>query len=252
MKATTALMAMLLCICLLTPLSAQENTKGQLWYCYEETVKPAEESVYKELSKELLELCKQNNFPFPIYTWTPGEFKFQLWSPINSLDDIDKIGDAWNEITESWDQEKYAIFNKTKVKNSSFTCRGRKDLHYQPENPRIDQNDVTYSVWQEIYFIPEKAKEGIELIKKMNEKLKSIEYNSAWYFFTGGIGYETPLIIACNNALNEEDYAEQRKKMGKILTEEITELNKKIIACSRTVKVKRMWKLEDLTYEPEK
>ena len=255
MKATTALLAMLLCICLLTPLSAQDDTKGQLWYCYEETVKPGEESVYKELSKELLELCKQNNFPFPIYTWTPAEFKYQLWSPINTLNDIEKIEDAWNKITESWGQEKYATFNKTKVKNTSYTSRGRDDLHYMPENPRIKMEDVNYSVWQEILFIPEKVKEAEELMKEMFKLISVKNYDDPMYIYQAGLGYETPMFIAVTNALSEKDYHAQQEKMGEVFTEdelkEITDLNSKVIACTQTIKAKRMWRVKDLDYVPD-
>ena len=246
---------MLLCFCLLSPLSAQEEKKGQLWYCYEETVKPGEVKVYMDLSKEMLELCKQNNFPFPIYTWTPGEFKYQLWSPINTLNDIDKIEDAWNKITEKLGQEKYATFNKTKVKNTTFTCRGRLDLHYQPENPRYTTDDVSFGVWQEILFIPEKVKEAEELMKEMFKLIGAKNYDDPMYIYQAGLGYETPMFIAVTNALSEKDYNAQQEKMGEVFTEdelkEITELNSKVIACTQTVKVKRLWLLNDLKYEPD-
>lgn len=254
MKTTTALLAIVLCICLLSPLFAQDETKGQLWYCYEETVKPADEKIYTELSKELLELCKQNDFPFPIYTWTPGEFKFQLWSPINTLNDIGKIEDEWNKIIESWDQEKYATFNKTKVKNRSFTCRGRKDLHYQPENPRYKMEDVTFSFWQEVLFKPEKVKEAEELMKKMNKLIGAKKYDNPMYLYDAGIGYETPMIIAVNYALDIKDHIAQNEKWNDFFTDdelkEIDELNSKVIACTQTIKIVRLWRLKDLTYEP--
>ena len=209
-----------------------------------------------DLSKEMLVLCKETNFPFPIYTWTPGEFKYQLWSPINELNDIDKINDAWTKIIEILGKEKYATFNKTKVTSNSYTSRGRLDLNFQPENPRYKMEDVEFGMWQEVYFIPEKAKEAEEIIKEMNKLIMAKDYDDPMYFFEAGIGYETPMLIATNHALDFKDYLAQQDKWDDFFTEdelkEIDELNSKVIACTKTIKLKRMWRVKDLDYEPDK
>jgi len=251
MKTTITLMAMLLCFCLLSPLSAQEEKKGQLYYCYEETVNPGYVNEYFEYSKEMLELCKETNFPFPFYTWSNGEFKFQLWTPINSLDDIDIISESWNKVIKELGKEKYAKFNETKPKSFSFTIRGQADLHYQPENPRYNEGENTFCKYREYYIVSGKMNEAKGIIKEFSALLQSKNYDNPWFFYNGGIGCETPVIIGVTYGLNSLDYLEQDKRFQELFGEEIKDLNKRWLSCLSSTKNKELYWREDLTYIPE-
>ena len=55
---TVILLAVMVVLPMLQLEAQDENQKDQLWYCWEETVKPDMLEEYLELSKEMLEVCK--------------------------------------------------------------------------------------------------------------------------------------------------------------------------------------------------
>ena len=118
-------------------LSAQEEKNEQIWYCWEETVKPEMIEEYLTLSEEMIDLCKQENFPYPIVTWIRKSMVYELWSPVSSLNEIDSIENEWAKILKIWGEEKYAAFNQTKLHNYSKTITLQGDLGYMPEDPQI-------------------------------------------------------------------------------------------------------------------
>ena len=71
-----------------TGANAQEEKKEQLWYCIEETVKPDMWEQYVKLSKEIIDICKENSFSFPYYTWNGRPLVYELWTPIESLNNV--------------------------------------------------------------------------------------------------------------------------------------------------------------------
>jgi len=114
---------------------AQEEKKEQLWYCIEETVKPEMWEQYIKQSKELINICKENNFSFKFFTWNGRPLVYELWTPIESLNDIEKIEKEWKRIVDIWGAENHAAFNATRLNNYSKTCTVRDDMAYSPENP---------------------------------------------------------------------------------------------------------------------
>jgi hypothetical protein len=102
-----------------TGANAQEEKKEQLWYCIEETVKPEMWEQYVKLSKEIIDICKENSFSFPFYTWNGRPLVYELWTPIESLNDIEKIEEEWKRIWDIMGEEKKTEFDATKLNNYS-------------------------------------------------------------------------------------------------------------------------------------
>ena len=114
-------------------LEAQAEKNEFLWYCWEETVNPELWDEYLELSKEMLQLCKEENFPYSIFTWNKSSMVYELWTPLNSLSEIDSLQAAWEKIIKKWGDEKYKAFTRTKLYDYSKTVTLFGDLSYTPE-----------------------------------------------------------------------------------------------------------------------
>ena len=173
----------------------QEEKKKQLWYCIEETVKPEMWEQYVKLSKEMIDICKENGFSYPFYTWNGRPLVYELWTPIESLNDIEKILEEWKRMVDIWGAENNAAFNATKLNNYSKTCTVRDDMEYNPENPSYSMEDVLYSKWIEVYLKSGSQKAYEELVAGFNDQRKKHDYRLICRFAEGGIGYDTPSYI---------------------------------------------------------
>ena len=178
-----------------TGANAQEEKKEQLWYCIEETVKPEMWEQYVKLSKEIIDICKENSFSFPFYTWIGQSMVYELWTPIESLNDIEKIEEEWKRIVDIWGAENYAAFNATKLNNYSKTCTVRDDMAYNPENPNYSMEVPPYSRWIEVYLKTGSENAFEEFVTWINDRRKKHDYGVLCRFAEGGIGYDDPSYI---------------------------------------------------------
>ena len=188
---------------------AQEEKNEQLYYGWEETVKPEHLNEYIELSQELVELCKQEKFSLTFYTWWVRPMVCQLWYPITSLNDIESINNEWDKILEKWGEEKYAAFNNTKMHNNRLTCIDKKELEFIPQNPDCERDEIKYEFGREIYLKPGKQNEFEEALKWLNEKRRELDFKTYVFYLEGKIGYEDPCSIILYGAANKLQLLEQ-------------------------------------------
>jgi len=228
---------------------AQENNE-QLWYCGEETVKPEYIDEYLKLSKEFIEVCKLEKFPFAFYTWTSKPFVYELWYPVSTLNDVAEIEKAWKKVTEKFGADKYAAFNNTKVKNRSYTMSIRNELQYTPKNPDYKRNELEFCRWIEYSLIPGKNREFEEAVKWMNGKRESAGAGHFVLYGTGGVGYETPVYVEMIGAKNHDDYVKQTGALGEKVAVSLKEYRSRIYPLTREMKEYDWWLLRDLSYQP--
>lgn len=183
---------------------AQEEKNEQLYYGWEETVKPEYLNEYLELSQELIELCKQEKFSFPFSTWQAQPMVYQLWHPITSLNDIESINNEWDKILEKWGEKKYTTFNKTKMHNNRLAVTIRNDLEFIPRNPDCKRDEIMYELSREIYLKPGKQNEFEEALSWLNGKRKELDFKGYFFYLTCEMGYEDPCSIIMYGAANKQ------------------------------------------------
>lgn len=249
-KFTTILTAFLVLGLFIPNLNAQEK-KGQLWYCWEETVKPGKIDEYLALSKEFIELCKQEKFPFEFYTWQAKPFIYELWTPIDTHNDIEKIEAEWDKITAKLGEEKYAFFNKTKLNNKKFTCTIRDDLRYSPVDPDYGRNEFAFALWIEVYIKSGKQKEFEEAVKWLNEQRTKKDYGSYVFYASAGFGYEDPCYIVMIANTNEQEFDKADKQINEVMKDEIAQYYERIFPLMRKPSINYDWHyLSNLSYTP--
>ncbi len=250
MKKLTFGLAAILLLSTSISIIAQEKNE-QLWYCWEETVKPEMIDKYLELSKEFLNLYKSEKFPFAIFTWQAQPFTYELWTPINSLADIEKISEASRKIVEKLGKEKYAEFNSTKMCNREYMCTMKNDMIYTPDNPDLTINEIGYELAIELYIKPGKQKEFEEAVKAFNAERAKKDYGSIVFYAAGGFGYEQPCYIAMIADKSEADFLESQKRINEVMEKERREYMNIIRPLMRKPSINHDWfLLRDLSYEP--
>lgn len=233
-------------------LNAQEEKNEQIWYCWEETVKPDMIEEYLTLSKELLELCKQENFSYPIVTWTRKSMVYELWSPVSSLNEIDSIENEWAKILKIWGDEKYAAFSQTKLQHYSKTVTLQGDLGYMPEDPQIKPEERNYGRWIEIYLKPGTQKEFVEAIKWINEQRAAFSIDEYLMMGVGGIGYQAPSFIAYYFQVSQEEFQKYYDSTPDAYKEKFQELLERIYKLFiRPPEIYHYSYLQELSYTPE-
>lgn len=231
-------------------IGAQEKSE-QLWYCWEETVKPGFIDEYLAFSKELIGICKQEKFSYAFITATPKPFVYELWYPVNSLDIIPEIDKAWEKVVGKFGSDKYAAFNNTKVKNSSYSTSGRPDLNYDPKNPDFSENEASVYFCKVYSLIPGKESEFEEAVKWMNGQRESAGVGHFVSYVKGGVGYDDPLYVEMISALSQEDFLKRISVLDIKMAAVLREYNRKINSITREKREFFQAFLKDLSYQPE-
>lgn len=234
-----------------TSVFTQDETEGQKWYCYEEVIIPALLNEYASLSMEIVDLCKEKEFPYTFHVWSSDGFSFQLWTPINSLDDIEGLNKAWKGLLEDWDKDKLERFTKTKLKNFSSVIAMQPELTYEPQTSRLTLDEIGFSEWKEYYLVTDKEDEATAMSKKIRERLQANNHEDPRFCATGELGYEDPCLIVWSLYKDEADYYSQQTKFEEMLDEDLKEVFSDFIPCIRTVKTRYMLYLSNLSYIAE-
>jgi len=228
-----------------------QEKNEQLWLCGEETVKPALIDEYLEMSRELIEICKRENFPFAFFTWSSKPFVYELWYPVSSFDAWPEIDKAWGKVVEQYGTEKYAAFNNTRVKDRSYAMNVRNDLQYIPENPDFDYDDAVCWYCREYSLIPGKEGEFEEAVKWMNGQRKAAGVGHFVMYGTGNLGYENPLYVEMISALSQEDFLKRMSALDVKMAPVLKEFHSKINQLIREKKEYYWWYLKDLSFNPD-
>jgi hypothetical protein len=247
MKKLILLLSAILTLVVSTQITAQE--KDQLWYCWEETVKPEKIDDYLAFSKEFLELCKSENFPFPVFTWQAKPFTYELWSPINSLNDIEILNTAWKDLSEKLGEEKFKTFQGAKLHNRSYTCTIKNELSYHPENPEYGRNELMYARWIELYIKDGKQKEYEEAQKWMMEQRAKHDFGCWVFVATGDLGFEAPCYIVMAGHKSREELDKAMENSNEKMKSEWDEFMSRIQPLMRKPNKYYDWHLlADLSY----
>lgn len=230
---------------------AAQEKKEQLWMVDEEVVKPDMVDQYVEVSMDLLKLCKEENFPYQYEVWSKNYFTYCLWYPIEELNDIKKIEDAWDGIVEKFGEENFERFQACIESQVSKVMVTRLDLSHEPETPRLNEEDLKYCKWQELYIKKGGEKKMEELLRKANTVLKEKGYEDASMVGEAKIGYEQPLYISWSFGKDKMDFLQQDRKIWEIASEEWKSINEELVKYLKRIDEFDCWYQQELSYKKE-
>lgn len=232
--------------------NAQEEKNEQLWYCWEEEVIPEKLNEYNKLIKELFELGKQEKLPFSIFVWEPRPLVYQYWTPIGSLNDIEKLHSAWNKVIEKWGKEKYDAYNRTRTHFKRKTCTVLDYLQYAPKNPYYERTDGIYTQMVEMHLKFGKEEEMVDIIRWLNKRWEEIDYSASAFYAIGEMGYDEPCFILMFFGLNKIEYIKKMDKMQEAMGDDWTDFLSKIRQLQRKPsKLIDWYYLKELSYNPD-
>jgi hypothetical protein len=254
-KLSVLLLSLVVCLCAFTTLSlGEEQEIATLVFTMVHTVKPSMVVQYEETAKEIMEQFKKQNYPYTLYGWEEGNFKYYYFHPVKNYADVENLWKAWGNLVEKWGNEGSQIVDRLNSSIESFEdylLRSLPELSYIPEDPRLKDEEEVFAIWDIAYIHPEKQTEYLQLMEKGLALFKKIKFKDRIYFFTGEMGMEKPVYIGCGFGKDPEDYWSQNKKMWEAMGEDSTAILLEFIKVLRKREFKQFWYRQDLSYVAE-
>jgi hypothetical protein len=229
---------------------AQEESNGQLWFCWEATVIPSAENEFIEWQVEYRSHFKEANFSYPISTWTDGLFHYYVFYPVDSYDEVNSIYAALGKVNAVWGEEHLGKLWKTVETHRTFFIRWIPEISYAPEQPRLREG-ATFAVWDIMYVDPARDQEFRDLAARFSVMLKMAGFEDHLNFMIGDQGYDATAYIGVLYGKSQSDLWTQNEKLWSNLGEEGAKLGRQVMTLLKKREFKNLWYVKELSYEPE-
>ena len=230
---------------------AQEENKGQLWFCWEATVNPSLESQFIDLQLDLQSKLKEHGFPYTIYTWTDGQFGYFFFYPVDTYDDKIGIFDAFGDAVLTFGEDNFNRMWESVISHRTYFLQSLPELSYIPEKPRLDDMDMPYAYWDILYVKADKKMKFVELVNKLRGLQQAQSFDDPVQMLAGDIGCDGSVYIAALKGKDGIDFRIQNQKMWELMGEEGSAIFQKMMSMLRKRESKQFWYMENLSYIPE-
>lgn len=228
---------------------AQEENNGQLWFCWEATVKPARLNDFIELQVEFRTHFKEANFSYPISAWTDGMFHYFIFYPVKDYNEKDDIYAALWKAADLWGMDRMSKMWEAVETHNTFYIRHLPEFSYVPEKPRLKEGEAIFAIWDMMFVDPANDAEFRQAAKKFTGMLKSADFGDAVNLMIGDVGYEATAYLWTLYGKSPADFWTENEKLWDALGEEGQKLNAKSLLKKR--EFKQFWYSEKLSYSPE-
>lgn len=231
---------------------AQEESRGQLWFCWEATVNPAQLDEFMDLQLELRKThLKEAGFSYPISAWTDGLFTYYFFYPVDSYNDKDKIYSELGRAIELQGNNWLNRMFSTLDNHTTWFIRWDPELSYRPENPRRTGDEGVFCVWDMFYIDPGKEQEARNLQKRLVTVLTEKGYDDYVDTWIGELGLDGYFYMGVLFGKSPADLWAQNEVMWELLGEEGRQLFVEMRKYTKKRDFKQFWFMKGLSYDPD-
>ena len=231
---------------------AQEGNQGQLWFCWEATVNPAQLDAFMDLQIDIRKThFKEGGLSYPINAWTDGLFTYYFFYPVDSYDDKNKIYSELGKGIELYGNDWINRMFSTLDNHTTWFIRWDPELSYAPENPRRRSGEGVYAIWDIFYIDSGKEMEVRDLQKRFMAALKEKGYDDFVDTYIGELGTEGYFYMGVIFGKSPADMWAQNEVMWELLGEEGRQMFKEMRNYVKRRDFKQFWYVKELSYEPE-
>lgn len=232
----------------------EEKPESQIFMVWDEIVKPSKVADYEKAFKHAMDLWKEYSYPYTMYVFSTEDFHYYFSIPINSLDDIDNVFAAFEEMAKKMGKEKYAemhdMFSGTYEYARPMIIHSRPDLSYIPKNLTENDEEANFKYWGICYGIPGMEKEIETAFKKFVELYSGNNIQNGWETYMGTIGTEMPYYFYVNSGKSQGEFwssMEEINKNNPELSKQSMEVWNKFMSTLRKYETKTGWFRSDLS-----
>lgn len=214
-------------------------------------MKPEYIQDYMAFYRELMDICREVDYPYPIVTWEARHMVFQFWSPLNSLNDIAAIPVAWGRVIERFGEEKYQALQNTILYKFAKTATILGDLTYLPADPETSFGERVYCRWIEMYLKPGTAADLLEALQWFNAQRSAHQIQQYMNIARGNLGFEQPDYVITYYDLSEADldrsFQNVTDEFSKGYQEYLTRIRKLF---RKPPEILNLYRMDELSYFP--
>lgn len=230
---------------------AQEESNGQLWFCWEATVNPARVSEFIELQVEYRTHFKAAGFSYPVSAWTDGLFHYYIFFPVGTYDDASSIYSELGKVNALWGEDRLSKMWEAVETHKTFFIRWIPEISYAPEHPRLADGEATFAVWDIMYVDPGKETEFRQAAGKFARMLKDAGFDDPLNFMVGDHGYEATAYLGVLYGKSSSDLWAQNEKLWNKLGTEGAELVQEVMELLKKRDFRQLWYVKELSYDPD-
>lgn len=231
---------------------AQDDSQGQLWFCWEATVNPSQLDEFMDLQLEIRKThLKEAGLSYPISAWTDGLFTYYFFYPVESYNDKDVIYNELGKAIELQGNDWLSRMFSTLDNHTTWFIRWDPELSYQPENPRRNSDEGVYCIWDMFYIDSGKEQEVRNLQKRFVTALKEKGYDDYVDTYIGELGLDGYFYMGVLFGKSPADLWAQNEVMWELLGEEGNQLFNGMRKCLKKRDFKQFWYMKKLSYNPE-
>jgi hypothetical protein len=243
-KILPIIIALVLIEGLSTHVNAQRHKKAaQLYLMSTEIVKPEMKKEYLKARISVNQILIESEFPYPFILWNSIDNHYHIWYPVNELNDIKAIENAWEAFSKKHEDVSTTLLECIETSISKVILVDL-DLTYEPDQPLYSETETNFSRLTKLYLKQGTEKEVHKLAKQRTELYESNGVNRAYYYGEGMLGFELPVILSWSFGKNPREYNRQESATNEMLGDVYKLINEEI---SQYV---RKWETLDFHYVP--
>lgn len=254
-KISILLTFFIVCFCVQAIIAEAEKPKAQLYFTEEATVKPSMFGEYEKVIKEMVALCKENNYSYPFLTYVSNDFHYYFVYPIESSAEIEKIFKSWYGMMEKVEKEKWQPLDELAAECVKFMELGmfqhKPELSFSPEGYELNLEEEPFVYWGFCSPMPGKEKAVEETFKKYVSLYKEKNIGEAFETFIVNWGKKLPLYFYMLRAKSAPVLFGNSEKAQKIAEKELSELWAELMSLCREYEGKLGYYRPDFSYMPE-
>ena len=249
---TTKLLGLLL-LWLVIPFSflfGQETIKS--YWIHQDNVKPSMVQEYEKVGKELIQLCKDNNFDSPGWiALVTNDFRYSFISPLESMADLDQnsFGDMYNKVGATKMNQIWSRMDKCYTDHVNYVLDLDVGLSYQPGGISQTPAGQNYRKNTIYYVSPENYEKGNEIAKKFL-KLHTDKGSKMHYrVYRSGFGANGTYFMVAVAASDPAAYEKMSEENRKLLGAEGQALFQELMSIISGMETTEGWMRPDLAYQ---
>ncbi|MEE9133538.1 MAG: hypothetical protein V3U13_08260 [Gemmatimonadota bacterium] len=237
-----------------TAQEAEEYGPPEMFWVYQEYVKPAMLQEYEAATKDLIDLLassQEATSSIEFITISGSEFSYSYVIPVEGFGGIDEAWKSWQAAMEAAGRDKFSEIEARTAKAidhaESSVLMLRADLSYMVEATALTA-DKPFRMYHYWYAIPGKESELEGVAKEFAALYKAKGIDHGWRIYQAVMGPDLPMYLVVETAADEADYHATVKKVEEMAGEEGMKLNQKALKFARNIVIQHGWIRPDLSF----
>lgn len=236
------------CICVNVSGQRRKNSE-QLYLMSTEVIKAEKHKQYIQAREALIPVLQETGFPHPFIIWTSDDTLYHIWYPVNELNDIQQIEEAWEAFDELHGSDVLEPILECIETSINQVMLARLDLVYEPNGLPLADHETNFCRMKQLYLEKGSKQEVKALTRRLIELIHSKSLSYGFYCGEGKLGFDLPVVLDWSFASDLQGYLQQEVHMKEVLGPDYQKINQEILQHVRKTKIIDFHYVNGLSYD---